>query len=111
MWQLPLVERWLWFTPALSSSPGHVPAHEESCFAEGNVAAVAPTSSNDLLPPNLRPGRAPRPPLHRILTLVEPSRDLLVQFVDLLFDQVQLFQHHLHELTVTGSSSVHAPST
>ena len=44
MWLLSLGER-CWFTHALSSSPGHVPTHEESCFAEGNVAAVSPTSA------------------------------------------------------------------
>src|SRR6516225_10836197 len=41
-------------------------------------------------------------PLHRILTWVEPSRDLLVQFLDRWFDSSQLFQHHLQEPPVDG---------
>ena len=32
-------------TPALSSSPGHAPIHDARCFAEGDVAAAAPTSA------------------------------------------------------------------
>src|SRR5215472_1590902 len=45
MWRLPFGERWLRFTPALSSSPGQVPTHEERHFSEGKVAAVGPTSA------------------------------------------------------------------
>src|SRR5215469_6205968 len=45
MWRLPLGDRWLWFTPALSSSPGQVPTHEERHFSEGKVAAVGLTSA------------------------------------------------------------------
>src|SRR5713226_3969760 len=40
-----LRERWFLDTPALSSSPGHAPTQDESCLAEGKVAAVAPTSA------------------------------------------------------------------
>src|SRR5215831_8265063 len=45
MWRLPLGDRWLWFTPPLSSSPGQAPTHEERHFSEGKVAAVGPTSA------------------------------------------------------------------
>src|SRR5256885_8914068 len=45
MWRLPFGERWLLDTPAVSSSPGHAPTQDESCLAEGKVAAVAPTSA------------------------------------------------------------------
>jgi hypothetical protein len=38
-------DRWLWFTPALSSSPGHAPTQEERHFAEGKVATVGPTAA------------------------------------------------------------------
>src|SRR5262245_12831356 len=31
--------------PALSSLPGQAPIHEARCFADGKVAAVAPTSA------------------------------------------------------------------
>ena len=44
-WRLPFGECRLRFTPALSSSPGHAPTHEESFSAEGKVAALAPTSA------------------------------------------------------------------
>src|SRR5215475_3605927 len=45
IWRLPLGERLLRFTPALSSSPGHAPTHETRFLAEGKVAALAPTSA------------------------------------------------------------------
>ena len=44
MWRLPFGERWLFETPELFSSPGDAPTQEESCLAEGNVAALGPTS-------------------------------------------------------------------
>src|SRR5438876_6814638 len=45
IWRLPLGERWLLATPALSSSPGHAPTQDDKCFCEANVAALAPTSA------------------------------------------------------------------
>src|SRR5271157_6544392 len=42
---LPLAERLLWFSSALSFCPGQVPTHEVNCAAEGNVLACAPTSA------------------------------------------------------------------
>src|SRR5271157_1173606 len=42
---LPLAERLLWLSAALSFLPGQVPTHEVSCAAEGNVLACAPTSA------------------------------------------------------------------
>jgi len=45
MCRLPFGERGLGFTPALSSSPGHAPTHEESFLTEAKVTALAPTSA------------------------------------------------------------------
>src|SRR4051794_18953176 len=45
MWRLPPGQRVLLFIPALSSSPGHAPTHEERFLGEAKVAAVAPTSA------------------------------------------------------------------
>jgi hypothetical protein len=45
MRRLPFEDRWLWDTPALSSSPGHIPTQEERFFWEGKVAALAHTSA------------------------------------------------------------------
>jgi hypothetical protein len=45
MERLPLAERSLLDTPALSWSPGHTPTHEASWAADGNAAACGPISA------------------------------------------------------------------
>src|SRR6185503_11220472 len=64
IWRLPFGERRLRFTPALSSFPGHAPTHEESFPAEGNVAALAPTSAMILLSRIDSLEQTPISPLH-----------------------------------------------
>src|SRR6266568_6619523 len=103
MWRLPLGERWLLFTSALSSSPGHAPTHEERFLAEGKVAAVAPTSAMDLLCRICSQAGHLRQPLDCILMPAEESRHLLVELTDLLLDELQLFQRHLQQLVQLGA--------
>src|SRR5437016_12570475 len=45
MLRLPFGERVLWDSPALSSSPGHTPIHEDKAFSESKLVASAPTSA------------------------------------------------------------------
>jgi hypothetical protein len=45
MERLPLAERSLLDTPALSWRPGQTPTHEASWAADGNAAACGPTSA------------------------------------------------------------------
>src|SRR5205807_8893788 len=42
--------------------------------------------------------------------LVEQTCNLLVQLADLLFDQLQLLERHLHQPAVDRIESVHAPN-
>ncbi len=48
-YSLPLAERLLWFSSALSSFPGQVPTQEVNSAAEGNVLACTPHFCEDLL--------------------------------------------------------------
>src|SRR5438046_207988 len=84
--RLPFGDRWLWFTPALSSSPGHAPTHEERFPWEGNVAAVAPTSAMICCAESTsRPGTSANR-CTRVLMVAEQTGHLLVELPNLLFD-------------------------
>src|SRR6516225_5287749 len=103
MWRLPFGERWLWFTPALSSSPGQAPTHEERHFAQGKFAAVGPTSAMISCADRIHSQTGHlRQPLYCLLVLVEQTSHLLVQLVDLLLEELQLLQHHLQQPAVHG---------
>src|SRR5713226_4082557 len=97
IWRLPFGECRLRFTPALSSSPGHAPTHEESFSAEGKVAALAPTSAMICCAESTpSPGTAASLST-AFLMLAEQTGHLLVQLTDLLLDQLQALQRHLHQ--------------
>ena len=49
IWRLPFGERWLWDTPALSSSPGQAPTQEERCFGRRKTGCRGADFSSDLL--------------------------------------------------------------
>jgi hypothetical protein len=102
IWRLPFGDRWLWFTPALSSSPGQAPIHEASCCPDGKVAAVGPTSAMICHAESTpRPGTSASR-LDSILVRMEQSGYLLVQLTDLLLEELQLLQCHPQEPSVHG---------
>src|SRR3954453_6864148 len=90
MWRLPVGQRVLLFIPALSSSPGHAPTHEDRFFGRSKSRRCDTYFGDDLLCRIRSQTRHLRKSLYCVLMLLEQARHLLVQLPDLVIDQLQL---------------------
>jgi len=76
--------------------------HEERCFSEGNVAALAPTSARICCAESTpNPGTSASRCTASTCWL-QQTRALVVYLADLLFEELQLLQRHLQQSTVDG---------
>jgi hypothetical protein len=102
IWRLPFGERLLWFTPALCSSPGHAPTHEESFSGEGKVSALAPTSAIICCAESTPSPGDQGQPRHCVVMLEEETCGLLVELFYLLFDKLHALERQLDQPAVDG---------